>query len=513
MARATRGAEGAPRRALPAVRPPLRGPGPAAVRPGPDRGRRSRGGGAGGLRPRRAPPRPRRGRAAAPGLQAPVERRARRGLPAVPPSPDARVPRIRGGVLRGGDGAGGRGRRLLPGLLLRPRPGPRPRRPLWRPPSAQRRRRALLLSLARGRQRVQAAEPLPALDGPEGRGGPRRLDGGVPGDPRHAPRRPHLRDRPPDAADALQVARLADGPRHHAPPAPFRPPGSRQVRLRLPPHGSLQEGRGDPLSLGIDSRPRMRIVSLLPSATEIVCALGFRERLVGRSHECDFPSGVGTLPALTAPKMNPGAGTEAIDRDVRRLVEQGLSVYRIDTAALEGVQPDLVLTQDQCEVCAVSLGDVTAAVSGLARRPVQVVSLSPLSLRAVFESVETVARALGAEERGRELVAQMKSRLASTAAAAPRGPRPRVAHVEWIAPLMVGGHWIHELVEAAGGEHRLGVRDGLNRPVPWDEVRAYDPEVVVIAPCGFKIGQGERDLSLLERLPGWTETGDRKSVV
>jgi iron complex transport system substrate-binding protein len=250
----------------------------------------------------------------------------------------------------------------------------------------------------------------------------------------------------------------------------------------------------------------MRIVSLLPSATEIVCALGFREWLVGRSHECDFPSGVETLPALTAPKMNPRAGTEAIDREVRRLVEQGLSVYRIDSAALERAQPDLVLTQDQCEVCAVSLGDVTAAVSGLARRDVQVVSLSPLSLPAVFESVLTVARALGAEERGRELVGEMKSRLASTAAAAPPGPRPRVVHLEWIAPLMVGGHWIHELVEAAGGEHPLGVRDGVNRPVLWDDVRAYDPEVVVIAPCGFKIAQAARDLSLLECLSGWGET-------
>jgi iron complex transport system substrate-binding protein len=250
----------------------------------------------------------------------------------------------------------------------------------------------------------------------------------------------------------------------------------------------------------------MRVVSLLPSATEIVCALGFQEQLVGRSHECDFPSGVAALPALTAPKLDPGAGTEAIDRDVRRLVEQGLSVYRIDTAVLEALQPDLVLTQDQCQVCAVSLGDVTAAVAHLARRPVDVVSLSPLSLPAVFESVEAVARVLGAEERGRELVGRMKSRLASTAAAAPPGPRPRVVHVEWMAPLMVGGHWIHELVEAAGGEHPLGVRDGMNRPVAWDEVRAYDPEVVVIAPCGFKIGQTERDLPLLEGLPGWSAT-------
>jgi iron complex transport system substrate-binding protein len=261
----------------------------------------------------------------------------------------------------------------------------------------------------------------------------------------------------------------------------------------------------------------MRIVSLIPSATEIVCALGFRDQLVGRSHECDFPADVESLPALTAPKMDPRAGTEAIDRDVRRLVEQGLSVYRIDTEALERLRPDIVVTQDQCQVCAVSLGDVTAAVCQLAKRDVQVVSLSPLSLADLFADALTVARALGAEDRGRELVEEQMGRLAATASAALSSlrlrlrPRPRVAHIEWIAPLMVGGHWMHELVEAAGGEHRLGVRYGNNRPVPWDEVRAYDPEVVVIAPCGFKIPQSERDRGLLERLPGWSETTAARS--
>jgi iron complex transport system substrate-binding protein len=204
--------------------------------------------------------------------------------------------------------------------------------------------------------------------------------------------------------------------------------------------------------------------------------------------------------------MDPRAGTEAIDRDVRRLVEQGLSVYRIDTEALERLQPDIVVTQDQCQVCAVSLGDVTAAVCQLTKRFVQVVSLSPLSLADVFADVLTVARALGAEEKGRELVEDQRGRLAATAMSGPRRLRPRVVHVEWMAPLMVGGHWMHELVEAAGGEHRLGVRDGINRPVSWEEVRGYDPEVVVIAPCGFKIPQSERDRGLLERLPGWSET-------
>jgi len=247
----------------------------------------------------------------------------------------------------------------------------------------------------------------------------------------------------------------------------------------------------------------MRVVSLLPSATELVCALGARDRLVGRSHECDYPSGLAGLPVLTSPKVDPRAGTAAIDRDVRALVEQGLSVYRIDTEALDRLQPDLVVTQDQCQVCAVSLEEVTAAVRRLARRDVRVVSLSPLSLEDVLHDVQTVADALGVSARGTELVASLRDRLRAVREAAAPG-RPRVIHVEWIDPLMVGGHWIHELVETAGGEHGLGVRDARTESVPWAAVQAYDPEVLVVAPCGFDIPQSRRDLGLLRRLPGWS---------
>jgi len=246
----------------------------------------------------------------------------------------------------------------------------------------------------------------------------------------------------------------------------------------------------------------MRVVSLLPSATEIVCALGCRDRLVGRSHECDFPPGVEALPALTEAKVDPRAGTAEIDRDVRRLVEQGLSVYRIDTAALERLAPDVVVTQDQCQVCAVSLGEVEAAVRALARRDVRVVSLSPLSLFDAHRDVLRVAEALGAEARGAAVVEAMSARLARVRRAA-SGGRPRVAHVEWMEPLMVGGHWIHELVEAAGGVHGLGVRDARTEPVSWESLRSYDPEVVVVAPCGFAVPRSLRDLPLLTRRPGW----------
>jgi iron complex transport system substrate-binding protein len=257
----------------------------------------------------------------------------------------------------------------------------------------------------------------------------------------------------------------------------------------------------------------LRIVSLIPSATEIVCALGAQDLLVGRSHECDFPPGVEGLPALTSPKMDPTASTAAIDHEVRALVEEGLSVYRIDVDRLEALAPDLVVTQDQCQVCAVALDEVTAAVRSLTRRNVEIVSLSPLSVDDVLEDVRRVGRALDRGAKAEALVAQLGARLDRVREAgreiAP--PPPRVVHVEWIAPLMVGGHWIPELVERAGGEHALGARGGRTSPIAWEEVRAYDPEVVVVAPCGFKIPQSERDRALLEALPGWQDTSAARS--
>ena len=257
----------------------------------------------------------------------------------------------------------------------------------------------------------------------------------------------------------------------------------------------------------------MRIVSLIPSATEIVCALGAEGQLVGRSHECDFPPSVEGLPALTSPKMDPTASTAAIDREVRALVAEGLSVYRIDVSRLEALAPDVVVTQDQCQVCAVAKDEVTAAVRSLTRRNVEIVSLSPLSVDDVQEDVRRVGRALGVPERADAVVAEMVGRLdaLAEAARATTSRRSRVVHIEWIEPLMVGGHWIPELVERAGGEHALGVRGGRTAPIAWEEVRAYDPEVIVVSPCGFKIPQSARDRGLLEALPGWGETAAARS--
>jgi iron complex transport system substrate-binding protein len=191
---------------------------------------------------------------------------------------------------------------------------------------------------------------------------------------------------------------------------------------------------------------------------------------------------------------------------VRRLVELGLSVYRIDTERLEALAPDVVVTQDQCQVCAVSLDEVTAAVRGLTRRNVRVVSLQPLSFKDVLDDVRRVGEALGVPERAEAVCLEMSRRIEDLGRSAnPVARPPRVVHVEWIAPLMVGGHWIAELVERAGGEHGLGDRDGRSHPIAWETARAYDPEVVIVAPCGFDIPQSEKDLPLLRALPGWQD--------
>ena len=195
-----------------------------------------------------------------------------------------------------------------------------------------------------------------------------------------------------------------------------------------------------------------RIVSLLPSATEIVCALGFESQLIGRSHECDYPAAVTHLPALTEPKFNPDRPSAEIDREVRRIVGEALSVYRVDAQKLRDLAPDVIVTQSQCEVCAVSERDVEDAVgSWLGARP-QIVSLAPYGLADIFADIERVARALGEPARGAELVGRLMARMDAVAARARRAAtRPTLACIEWLDPLMSAGNWMPEMVEMAGG--------------------------------------------------------------
>jgi iron complex transport system substrate-binding protein len=249
-----------------------------------------------------------------------------------------------------------------------------------------------------------------------------------------------------------------------------------------------------------------RIVSLLPSTTEIACALGFREALVGRSHECDHPPGVESLPALTEPKLDPTAASRAIDERVKSLVADGLSVYRVDALRLRELAPDVILTQDHCEVCAASLGDVEDALAGwLGERP-RVVSLEPRSLGDVFASFQQVAIALGAPERGRQLAADLSRRLIALAERAQaQALRPRVACIEWIDPLMAAGNWMPELVTLAGGSCLFGTLGEHSPWLDWTALRDADPDAIVVLPCGFDLARTRAEIGPLLEQPGFRE--------
>jgi iron complex transport system substrate-binding protein len=246
-----------------------------------------------------------------------------------------------------------------------------------------------------------------------------------------------------------------------------------------------------------------RIISLIASATEIVCALGARDRLVGRSHECDFPADVIGLPALTAPKFEVDGTSAEIDTRVREIVRDGLSVYRVDGDALRALEPDVIVTQDHCEVCAVSLADVEAATCTWTGRPVEIVSLKPDCMADVYADIARVARALAAEQAGEALVGKMQARLSAVRQQLTGRPRPRVAFIEWVEPLMAGGNWMPELIAIAGGENLFGEAGRHSGWMQWQDLRAADPDVIVVAPCGYGLVRCLEELPLLEARPGW----------
>ena len=246
-----------------------------------------------------------------------------------------------------------------------------------------------------------------------------------------------------------------------------------------------------------------RIASLLPSSTEIVCALGLRERLVGVSHECDHPADVVGLPVLTEPKLDPRGTSGDIDARVQEIVQEGLSVYRLNTDALQSLKPEVIVTQDQCEVCAVSLPDVEDAVQCFLTSDVKIVSLNPEKLSDIWRDVRNVAAATGQQEQAESLIQGLEARLRNLEAKTRHLPRPRVACLEWLDPLMAAGNWIPELVHLAGGAYGLVEAGAHTPPITWDTLIDYQPEVIVITPCGFKIPQSQADLSLLTGHPQW----------
>jgi iron complex transport system substrate-binding protein len=247
-----------------------------------------------------------------------------------------------------------------------------------------------------------------------------------------------------------------------------------------------------------------RIASLLPSCTEIACALGFEDALVGRSHECDHPSGVRALPPLTAPKLDPEGSSAAIDDRVKQLVRDGLSVYRVDADRLRELAPSVILTQQQCDVCAATPKDLEDALASWIGEPPRIVSLEPGCLADVWEDIERVAIALDAEERGREVSARLTERVSDIAQRALRiRERPSVACIEWIDPLMAAGNWMPELVTLAGGRCVFGEAGSHSPWIGWDDLRRADPEVLVVLPCGFDLERTRDELAVLSTRPEW----------
>jgi iron complex transport system substrate-binding protein len=247
-----------------------------------------------------------------------------------------------------------------------------------------------------------------------------------------------------------------------------------------------------------------RVVSLIASGTEIVCALGCEEALVGRSHECDWPRSVRVLPAVSRPAFPTAGSSRAVDLALKDRLRKALSVYEVDADLLQRLAPDLIITQTQCEVCAVSPADVERAACELTGRRARILALEPNGLEDVWTDIRRVAEALGAVPRGEELVTRLLKRVEDISArAAPLDAKPRVAVVEWIEPLMAAGNWMPELVGLAGGVNLFGEARRHSPWMTWQALAAADPDVIVISPCGFDIPRSSTEMHVLTQQPDW----------
>ncbi len=251
------------------------------------------------------------------------------------------------------------------------------------------------------------------------------------------------------------------------------------------------------------NHPPTRVVSLLASGTELVCALGAGDRLVARSHECDWPSWVTRLPTVSRPTFDVSGSSRDIDERVRTRLHAGQPLYEVDEAAIAALRPDVLITQTHCEVCAVSPADLAhgAMAAELLRK--QVVALHTGSLEAILDGFVTVARVLDLASAGESLVDCVRSRLAALAETTRALRRPSVVCLEWIDPIFAMGNWGPELVDWAGGTHLLGSPGEHSKAIPWQDVRRADPEVLVVAPCGFGLDRTTAEMPLFAERPGW----------
>lgn len=247
-----------------------------------------------------------------------------------------------------------------------------------------------------------------------------------------------------------------------------------------------------------------RIVSLLSSATEILFASGAGERVVGIGHECDWPPEALDRPRVTRSWIDSSQPSETIDQQVRARMAAGLPLYEVDADLLAQLAPDLIVTQAQCDVCAVRYEDVLAIIDrSPALRGAQVVALAPVALEDIFEDILRVGRAVHTVTCAEAFVAELRSRVELVRQRVANQPRLRTVCIEWVEPLMLAANWTPTLIELAGGEAGLVTADAHSSYAPWEQVVAYDPEVVIISPCGFDLERSHREAQSLRALPHW----------
>ena len=247
---------------------------------------------------------------------------------------------------------------------------------------------------------------------------------------------------------------------------------------------------------------RTRIISLLPSGTETVAALGLSAQLVGRSHECDYPLAVRDLPACSEPKY-PSEGTSPeINKAVRVILQEALSIYTVDIDLIKSLKPTHIITQSQCEVCAVSTDELQEALNEfISKQSVTVIDLNPESMEHIYADMIGIASSLNVSAAGREVVDKMKESFSSLVEKTVGLDRPKIAHIEWIEPIMVAGHWTYDLIDMAGAENSFP--DDNKRWISFEDLLKANPDKIVIAPCGFSIERTLREMHFLTTKPGW----------
>jgi len=250
----------------------------------------------------------------------------------------------------------------------------------------------------------------------------------------------------------------------------------------------------------------IKIISLLPAATEIICALGLERLLIGRSHECDYPKSVKSLPVCSSAKFLPGINSMEIDRQVKEILSDSLSIYSVDKELIKSLEPDFIITQAQCEVCAVSLKDVELAMEDLLEKDCKIISLEPHGLSDIYRDIQQLADQLGVETAGAELLELSEERINIIRHKLKFiVEKPRVACIEWLSPLMIAGNWTPEIIEIAGGTPILAEKGKHSGYINFENLQSENPDIIVLIPCGFSIQRTLMEINLMLELPGWKE--------